>query len=626
MIVGGNWKLRPCGRFGLPALLLITAIIYWPALDSRFLGDDYTNLRHLDGVGEYGYAYYIFGSGRAGPAGRPIALASFAVQHDSWPDSPFDFKLVNLFIHLANGCLIFIICRLLGGMALPGPYGNGASLATTALWLLHPIQLSTTLYAVQRMTLLSAFFTLLGIVVYLSMRVRHRARMNPYRDGMLGVLLWIVMLLAVFSKENGILLPVYLLCIELTLLRNYLKPPYWTRWTGIFLIFPIACLIGYLGLNFNAQLGGYTLRGYSMFERVLTEAVVLTDYLKLFLMPDPSAFSLYYDDYGVVTSDFSGKFLMRATVLAFLSVSACLAVNKIPVYSFAILWFLGGHALESTYLNLEIYFEHRNYLPLFGVVFFLAWGAAKLFDRTKKKIVLIPCLAYLGFTVTITVLEVDLWSKPALQIVEWSKNRPDSIRGRLDLYNLYVSRAEYQSAKSVIEELKLLEPGLFYPYVHQIFLDHCKVNIPYNTRQWQQLLEIAAAGKPPGPRLVPALDNLVLAALKKTCPSLEPENLKRLLFTLIHNRNYGNYHVAVFYDFLSSLEIMSGNLEKAITYLRNSNDLLPQAAKDVREIKFLYAAGKLQEAEANKARLLALLERQGNAFIYKKMLETINKY
>jgi hypothetical protein len=57
------------------------------------------------------------------------------------------------------------------------------------------------------------------------------------------------------------------------------------------------------------------------------------------------------------------------------------ARNTAPLVAFGIAWFLIGHALESTVLPLEIAHEHRNYLPLFGV---LLVGAAALQQSIEK--------------------------------------------------------------------------------------------------------------------------------------------------------------------------------------------------------------------------------------------------
>jgi len=42
-----------------------------------------------------------------------------------------------------------------------------------------------------------------------------------------------------------------------------------------------------------------------------------------------------------------------------------------PIVAFGVLFFLGGHLLESTILPLEIAHEHRNYLPMYGILLML---------------------------------------------------------------------------------------------------------------------------------------------------------------------------------------------------------------------------------------------------------------
>ena len=48
---------------------------------------------------------------------------------------------------------------------------------------------------------------------------------------------------------------------------------------------------------------------------------------------------------------------------------------------YGILFFLAGHALESSIFPLEIYFEHRNYLPAVGLALALVSGLMQL-ERT----------------------------------------------------------------------------------------------------------------------------------------------------------------------------------------------------------------------------------------------------
>ncbi len=189
------------------SILTITSIIYMPALNSGFFLDDFPNLSRLAEIEQYGYGYYIF-DGASSIMGRPLSLFSFSLQHAAWPQNPYVFKLVNLIIHLINGVLISLICSFVANylsLSFKEKYFFIFSIA--CLWMLHPIQLTTTLYFVQRMTELSAFFTLLGVLYYLY----ERRNLSPDKTWPVylrtGLILTILMVLAILSKENGILLP-----------------------------------------------------------------------------------------------------------------------------------------------------------------------------------------------------------------------------------------------------------------------------------------------------------------------------------------------------------------------------------------------------------------------------------
>src|SRR5690606_23461665 len=95
-----------------------------------------------------------------------------------------------------------------------------AALLGAALWLLHPLLVSTTLYIVQREAMLPATCVLAGLLFWL--HGRERLVTGHLRSG----LIWSVLglggftMLGVLSKANGILLPCYALVIEAILLDS----------------------------------------------------------------------------------------------------------------------------------------------------------------------------------------------------------------------------------------------------------------------------------------------------------------------------------------------------------------------------------------------------------------------
>ena len=100
--------------FFLIVILLVTIFIYIPGLSGDYVFDDSANilenqklvLEHLT-LDQLSRAWY---SGDAGPLGRPVSMLSFALNYYLIGSfEPYYFKLTNLFIHLLNGVLIYLI-------------------------------------------------------------------------------------------------------------------------------------------------------------------------------------------------------------------------------------------------------------------------------------------------------------------------------------------------------------------------------------------------------------------------------------------------------------------------------------------------------------------------------------
>ena len=90
---------------------------------------------------------------------------------------------------------------------------------SAALWVVLPLISTASLLVVQRMTILNVLFGLLGIAGYLAARATiDRA---PRRALVLmGLSLFLGTSLSVLAKESGILLPLYVLVLEATLLQR----------------------------------------------------------------------------------------------------------------------------------------------------------------------------------------------------------------------------------------------------------------------------------------------------------------------------------------------------------------------------------------------------------------------
>jgi protein O-mannosyl-transferase len=425
--------LNPYPAALLIGLLLIGWFVYEPGLSGGFLFDDYPNLEKLGTFGgitnpENLYSYLKGGS--AGPTGRPISLLSFLINDNAWPSDPAGFKYTNVLIHLLIGLLVvWTSYRLLVQIGRTEADATLIALLAAGIWLLHPYFVSTTLYVVQRMTQLAALFAMAGIVGYL-----HGRSLLPKRP--VAGLVWMTLslalgtVLATLSKENGALLPVLVLVMEWSLARHWVSigPPRW--WRILFLWLPTATILAYLGRPLLGE-RSLPIRPFTLDERLLTQPRIVWEYLEHLFIPRIQGRGLYQDGYEFST----GVLQPWTTLAAILGLIALLAVavwarRRYPLVALALLLFLAGHLMESTTMGLELYFEHRNYLPAVFLFLPLAAGIVALRHRLRHVIWVAVLITPILVTAATTYHRAALWGDTPLLMSVWAHNSPNSPRAQ----------------------------------------------------------------------------------------------------------------------------------------------------------------------------------------------------
>ena len=368
-------------RWALPVLgmALFVFILYWPGLYGGFFFDDSVNFLEPDEIRikdlSLNSLLGAWESGNAGPLGRPVSMVSFALNHYFSGFVPFYFKLTNVVIHLLNGLLVYLLVHLIAraaGQASRQPgVGRMVALMLAVAWAIHPIQMTSVLYVVQRMTSLSSTFMLIGLVLHIWAR-----QLRPFdKRGLWAlVLAWgVAFPMALLSKETGVLFVGYVFAYELIIRRHFnrgLDRP--ATWFLSSLSVGGVAFLAYLSFSSSWLIGGYEERAFSLFERLITEARIVWTYLGMIFVPSLTDFSLYHDDFEIS----KGLLQPASTLLAVAGIFVLFVIAwhqriKRPLIAFAIAWFLIGHSLESTIFPLELMHEHRNYLPSLALVFLL---------------------------------------------------------------------------------------------------------------------------------------------------------------------------------------------------------------------------------------------------------------
>ncbi|MCG2634580.1 MAG: hypothetical protein J4A00_06625 [Gammaproteobacteria bacterium] len=608
----------PTVLWSLIALLVIAA--YWPGLSGPFVFDDQINIVENPGVAIDDLSLDSLRaaalSNHSGPLGRTLPALSFGLNHylAGGFDKPLVFKATNLLIHLLNSALLLALLlrltpRLLAS-AEPSRESAALALLGCLIWALHPLQLTSVLYVVQRMTSLSALFVLSGLLLFTIGRARLESRSPHAWPLILGGLIT-GGLLGLSAKENAALTPLFFLVIEFTLFRwpeEARARRALTAFYGLTLALPALLVLGYLLVHPGYLINGYGNRPFSLAERVLTEPRILWFYISELYLPVPSRMGLFHDDLAISHTLTAPWTTLPAILGGLVALLAAARLRRtLPVVSFGVLWFLAGHLLESTLIPLEIAHEHRNYLASLGPLLLLAWSLLqllkKLSSRAVRGLLLFALTITLGFS---TYVRATAWHSEVGLIESLARNHPRSATSQYlfaealqkRLNDPVAAYSYYQAAA----ELAPTEAGFWIallqtPVSHQLRLASPELSTAVATTE-NHVAELLRDG----PITAWTTRALEVAARcmqeqREYCLSLQPA-MNHWRDALFSNPGAGQSlkHNLLIRQF--NVDLNDNDLDRALHYAKWGQKLFPEELKfNLMEANVLLLQGQLESAE-----------------------------
>ena len=135
--------------------------------------------------------------------------------------------------------------------------------------------------------------------------------------------------------------------------------------------------------------------------------------------------SIYHDDYRV--AGLNAVTFVQIAGIGVLIAAAIYLRSRLPVVSFAIAWFVASHLLESTVINLELYFEHRNYLPAcFLFLPLIAW----LYGTTNRRIFVVAAVAITLILGGFLRYSATVWQSYPSMVEASARKAPTSARAQ----------------------------------------------------------------------------------------------------------------------------------------------------------------------------------------------------
>ncbi|WP_297791880.1 hypothetical protein [uncultured Marinobacter sp.] len=591
-------KLELCFILAVVSMLLMTLFIYSPGMGGPFVFDDAQNLEPLGssgGVDSLDDAQrFIFGN-ESGPTGRPVSMASFLLDDSSWPAaSSASFKKTNLALHLVTGLMVFLVAFRVILYLFPDRNVHALSVGfvTMAFWLVHPLNTSTVLYVVQRMAILSALFSLASMYLYFCFRGKAVSREVPRY--FLLLLSLVLLVLGFFSKENALLVVVFILGFEIYLRKERLQMGGRSKY--LLLLLTASAFIYIIFETYEIWGRSYQNREFDISDRLISQLVAIGEYLRKIIFPQASHINLFrgeFENYPTVPFDsmvwLNGVFSMLLFFcLGFLSFSKK-SPHKSAIW-LGFFWFISFHLIESTILPLELYFEHRNYLPSVGIILCVAFllSVAKI-PQYMKVFVAASVIIFCSFQ---TFYLAKTWGTPDQLFLKWEMDEPKSVRAKVSYAHFLYSKGFPENSVEFIEDAMVYAPNSMMLKFHYLFYSCVPETKVSHKSALDKFKEDSIFDLGVSIMLSQFLDKL----LNKEFPGCSEDNINVVeIFDYVESsKNFGYHknHTVQYYDLKSDYYVKKGNLNGAVTALDKAISLAPQNhALYVKSADILASAG-----------------------------------
>lgn len=443
--------------FFLVSLCILCAVVYLPGLSGPFVFDDNHNIvnnPHIS-INSLSPEQLKDAAVNSPTSERPVSNLSFALNFYFNGRDTTGYHVVNLGIHIVNGMLLFLLLHLTFNISFGGTQVNSMEKAgkplpgdgltdknwfisffCSAFFLLHPAMTQAVTYVVQRMSLLAAFFSLSAMIFYVLGR-KAALKASSCVFFFMAVLSFS---LAMGSKEIAVVLPFLILLYEWFFFQHASR-----KWLskGIVLFLFTLLFLGVFIYFYTGKdpvsfiLNSYRNRPFTLSQRLMTELRVVVFGLGLILFPHPARLNLDHQIplstsfLNPITTTFSAVSLVLLFVLAFYT------AKKSPLFSFGILWFLISLLPESSFLGIELFFEHRLYFPGLFMIPGIVFLVFQVIPENKKAIA--------GIVLILLVFSAWSWQRnqiwrDAVTLFEDSAEKsPQKFR---PVYNLGVAHME----------------------------------------------------------------------------------------------------------------------------------------------------------------------------------------
>lgn len=452
-------KLRIFSKYFIPIFFLIGFLIYGASLSNSFVWDDEEQILNNGLVHSIinlplFFQGSTFNTGGAGILNglyyKPLMTVFFSLFYTVFGANSFFFHLFQLFFHLVNVCLVFLIFRKI----FPQDRKESQILAffLSLVFLIHPINVETVVYSSSLQDILYLFFGLIALLFLI------KNQLNVKRTLILSLLL----LMSLLSKETGIIFVlmsvIYVYLFNKDKLKSLIGAVLVTLITYSILRFGVAQVF------FNKN-NLSPISRFPFWERLPSIPKIITFYLITFLFPIYLSISQHWVVNSLTFTDFYLPLIFSLIFFVALSFyQYYLFRSKNPLskpFLFFYCWFIFGLGLHLQFFSLDMTVAERWFymaeVGLLGMVGILILDLKLITSRFLPYLLLIVAIVLMLFSVRTISRSLDwkngltLYSKD-VQITHNSFDLENNLG--VELYRV----GRFREAKNHFEKSIMLAP------------------------------------------------------------------------------------------------------------------------------------------------------------------------
>jgi len=383
-------------------IILLSLLSYFNVFDNEFVWDDHVFILDNADIRSFSNLPLFFTEDVDGLY-RPLRSLHYTFIYSIAGKNEFLYHLNGVFLHIIISILVFFILYEMIGK-------RNISLIAALIFAVHPIHTGRVTNITAGFDLLGIFFMLLSFYFYIKFSKNKNSSGNILKNRyfMLSIFIY---LLAVFSSEEAIVLPLLIVLYEFcfnreqfnnknTIMKNIFKNYFPFIGIGLFYIITRTVVMGFGG-RIEEYLAG------NFFLTMLTMLKVYIYYIYLLIVP--VNLTLYHEIAPVI-SIIEFKVIFSALILISI-IFLTIKHNKNKILFFSVFWFFITLIPFSNLLPLQVFMAERYlYVPSIAFSLLLSYLIFTIFNFRLKKIKIKKLINHIFFIFVILLLSFYIFS------------------------------------------------------------------------------------------------------------------------------------------------------------------------------------------------------------------------